>query len=176
MPIASVAVTLSSMASIDTLRAPRNAGDNAAKTTTIASQTPAMTASRKRRSRIVGSERRRQDALSRRAVAIELEDEAARSQDEYAVRERENLVDFARDEDDGHGRFEQVLDPSIDVGFCSDVDPARRFIEQHEARLARQRATEQDFLLVAARECENRRVEARRLDPCRAKDAVVLRA
>src|SRR5262245_629427 len=101
IPIASVAVTLSSMASIETLRAAKNEGVRIAKTPAMTSQTPAMAACRKSRLGIRRSQRRGEKGCPRRGVAVERAHRAPLPKDEDAARDEQELFEIARDEQNG---------------------------------------------------------------------------
>src|SRR6185503_11108533 len=106
IPMASVAVTLSSMASIETLRAARKAGVSSAKKTAMASHAPAIAACRKTRLRIRGSERRPQDGLPRGRAPLEGARRTPVAEHQDARRDEQKLFQIARDEHHGHAGVE----------------------------------------------------------------------
>src|SRR5260370_860122 len=78
-----------------------------------------------------------------------------------ATKRYEFLLIGGRDKDRraGAGEFAQY---GMDIEFCRDVDAASGFVEQQNARRARDRAREHDLLLVAAAEAPHPLARSRR--------------
>ena len=65
------------------------------------------------------------------------------------------------------------MDQLVNFEFGADVDAAGGLVEQYEPRLRHQRLAEHDFLLVAAGQAADARLQAGRLDPERREEMPV---
>ena len=76
-------------------------------------------------------------ACSLRSSRCKLGRDPALAHDEHAVGEPNDLRQFGGDDDDGLAFGREAFDQAVDFGFGSDVDAARRFVEQKDLRLGR---------------------------------------
>ena len=72
--------------------------------------------------------------------------------DENPVREREDLLELERDEQDAAALVSLGDEPSMDELDRTDVETARRLRSDQDARVAVDLAREHELLLVASRE------------------------
>ena len=84
--------------------------------------------------------------------------------DQRAVGHAEDFLHFAGDKQDRHALAGEFLHEAVDLLLRADVDAARGFVEQQQARLQREPFADDDFLLVAAGEVERQLAVVRRLD------------
>ena len=82
--------------------------------------------------------------------------------DEDPVRERQDLLELERDEQDAAALVALGDEPPVDELDRADVEPARRLRGDQHARVAVDLAREDDLLLVAAREAAGARLRRRR--------------
>ena len=77
---------------------------------------------------------------------------SAASQDKDPMRKPHHFLEIRADDDDGHAGLCQVGDSFVDGGPCSHVDSPGWFIENKDLRSARNPASDNDLLLIAAGE------------------------
>ena len=117
---------------------------------------PAVTTSR---SAVVGLGRggERQQRLLVRLASLHLRDDPTVPKDEVAVARADELGRLgARDEDRAATLTRQGPQLAVDLVTGTDIDAARRLVEQEHAGVAHEPAREQRLLLVAAREARDR--------------------
>ncbi len=81
-----------------------------------------------------------------------LRDDLALVHDEDPVRERQDLLELERDEEDRPAPVSLLDEPPVDELDRTDVEPSRRLRGDEDARIAVDLAGEHDLLLVAAGE------------------------
>jgi hypothetical protein len=77
---------------------------------------------------------------------------AATAKDDNAMGQRKDFRQFGGDEQDALAGTGQFLNQGVDLGFCTDVDAAGRFVEDDEVRVAKQAAGEEGLLLITSAE------------------------
>ena len=93
-----------------------------------------------------------------------LADDLALVDDEDAVRERQDLVQLERDEQDRSALVALGDEPAVEVLDRADVEAARRLRGDQHLRVARDLAGRDDLLLVAARKAAGPRQRAAAAD------------
>src|SRR5260370_19088068 len=91
-------------------------------------------------------------------------DDAALEHDRDPVREGPDLIELARDEKHRAAAAPLLEEPLPDVLGRPDVEASGRLAHDDELRLLRELASEDDLLLVAAREVADDRARVRRPD------------
>src|SRR3954464_292472 len=108
--------------------------------------------SSRRLRRFAAAARHRDPELLLADIRRELADDLSLVDDEDAVRQRQDLLELGRDEQD-RAAFVALLDEApVDELDRADVEPARRLCSEQDARVAADLAREHDLLLVSARE------------------------
>ena len=85
-------------------------------------------------------------------VPRELRHDPAGSHDQHPVREAQDLLDLARDEQDRGPACRQVHQQLMDLVLRADVDTPGRLVGHEHTRLAQEGTSEHQLLLVAARQ------------------------
>src|SRR5579883_1852232 len=100
----------------------------------------------------LGLGRRGHDCFSIEASAREGARQRAPRDRKDAVGKAYKFLDFRRDQEHGAARLDERIDDAVDLLLGSNVDAARRLVEDEEARRAHQPLAEHHLLLIAARE------------------------
>ena len=83
-------------------------------------------------------------------VADELAPDRAAVHHQDAVAAADELIVVGRVEEDGRSCAGKLVQKRVDLLLGADVDPARRIVEQQDARLGHQPLADDELLLVAA--------------------------
>src|SRR5215510_8520269 len=92
----------------------------------------------------------RDDLLLRCTTSLDEIDQSSFPHDSDPITHSEDFTQLRRDHDNGHSLLRQVTHQAMNLGFCSDVDPLRRFVQDQYRWFCCQPASERDFLLVPA--------------------------
>jgi hypothetical protein len=91
--------------------------------------------------------------------ALKLSRDPPLAHDEHAVCEPNDLRQFGGDDDDGLAFGGEALDQAVNLGFGSDVDAPRRFVEQKDLAPRRDPPGDDPFLLISSTEEPDRPVD-----------------
>ena len=83
---------------------------------------------------------------------------------QHLVRQADRLLQRVGDQQDRHALRREIADQFVDLFLGADIEPARRMVEDQDARARRHPARQHHLLLVAAAELAAGDVGARRLD------------
>jgi hypothetical protein len=84
------------------------------------------------------------------SIMRELGDQPPRAQNEDPIRHREHLRRVVADQDDGHTLRREMRDDAMDLRLGSNINAARRLVQDQHARFGKQPLSQQHLLLVAA--------------------------
>ena len=73
----------------------------------------------------------------------------ALADDDHPIAHTDQLRQFGRDDDDADAVARQIPQDGVDLGLGSDIDAARRLVQEDHLRVDRQQLGEGDLLLVA---------------------------
>ncbi len=104
---------------------------------------------------------RRDHVLLRRVLGPELAGRLAEAEDEDPVGDREDVRQVVTDDDNAEVALAQAADQLQDLFGLRHPESGRRLVEEHDFRLAQERAGDGDLLALAAGEGADLRAQAR---------------
>jgi hypothetical protein len=102
------------------------------------------------------------DGLLAKILALELSSDPPLTHDKHAIGDADDLRKLGGDDDDRFTLCGEAFDQAVNLGFRSDVDSARRLVEQQDLAIRRNPTGDDRLLLVSAGKEADRPVDLKR--------------